>query len=160
MDGYGIVCAPKGDGVIATLFFPKFLNAYFVSIIGNLVQLRVDSGIKICSRRIIVTTAAKKSRKPRNSAPIAEQNRSSPSSPLSGSSLSSPSSSPSSRNPNRSPSSSNPPNGRTPSSRTLNGRPLSSPPSGRTLRRRITAEKTIPGSPDFPSFWQPSPLWS
>lgn len=20
--------------------------------------------------------------------------------------------------------------------------------------------KTIPGSPDFPSFWQPSPLWS
>ena len=54
LDGDGIVCAPKGDGVKATLFFPKFLNAHFVSVIGNLVQLRVDSGIKICSRRIIV----------------------------------------------------------------------------------------------------------
>ena len=54
LDGYGIVGAPKGDGVKATLLFPKFLNAYFVSVVGNLVELRVDSGIKIGSRRIVV----------------------------------------------------------------------------------------------------------
>ena len=42
LDGYGIVCAPKGDGVKAALLFPKFLNADFVSVIGNLVELRVD----------------------------------------------------------------------------------------------------------------------
>ena len=53
LDRYCIVCTPKGNGVKTTLLFPEFLNTDFVSVIGHLVKLGVNTGIEIRSRRIV-----------------------------------------------------------------------------------------------------------